>query len=80
MTRDPSSREPAQGEIYLEFQAIGNQVRVTAMDAATGIEVFVVGPIKAAQSDLQSLAVRKLKRRLQELQPEPIRPTRGILA
>lgn len=36
-------------------------MKVTAVDAATGIEVVVMGPVSAARTDLQKIAVRKLK-------------------
>ncbi|WP_029056841.1 DUF6898 family protein [Stappia stellulata] len=52
------------GEVYFEFFPVGRQVRVTAIDAATGIEVVVLGPRQASQADLQQLALRKLTRRL----------------
>ncbi|WP_430512683.1 DUF6898 family protein [Pannonibacter phragmitetus] len=54
----------AKGEVYLEFVPIGRQVKVVAIDAATGVEVSVIGPVNAAQSDLQALALRKLAKRL----------------
>ena len=40
-------------------------MRVTAVDAATGIEVVVMGPVSASQSDLQKIAVRKLELKLE---------------
>ena len=52
------------GDIYFEFTAIGRTVKVTAVDAATGVEVSVVGPVTAARADLQRLALQKLKARL----------------
>ena len=55
---------PSSGEVYLEFHPIGRQVKVTAIDAETGVEVVVFGPNTAQQGDLQRLAVRKLQRRL----------------
>ena len=55
--------EPA-GEVYFEFTPVGASVKVVAIDAATGIEVSVVAPARAAQADLQRLALRKLKVRL----------------
>jgi len=61
------SREPRPGEIYLEFHPIGAQVKVTAIDATTGIEVSTFGPASAAQEDLQRIAVRKLKRRISQI-------------
>ncbi|WP_417684262.1 DUF6898 family protein [Roseibium sp.] len=62
MNRD----RPTPGEVYLEFQAVGRQVRVTAIDAASGLEVVVFGPHTAGQSDLKALAIRKLQRRLEQ--------------
>jgi hypothetical protein len=55
--------DPAGG-VYFEFTAIGTSVKVAAIDAATGIEVSVVGPARASQADLQRLALQKLKARL----------------
>lgn len=57
--------KPQDGEIYLEFRKIGQQVKVIAIDAASGVEVSVFGPATASQHDLKRLAVRKLQRRLQ---------------
>ena len=39
-------------------------VRVAAIDAATNIEVVVMGPANAAQGDLKRLALQKLEARL----------------
>jgi hypothetical protein len=55
--------DPAR-EIYFEFVAIGRQVKVSAIDAATGTEVSVMGPATASQADLQRLALQKLQTRL----------------
>lgn len=60
------SRRPVPGEIYIEFVEVGGQVKVSAIDAATGVEVSAFGPTSASQQDLERLAVRKLKRRLQQ--------------
>lgn len=57
------ARLPAAGEIYFEFQQIGNAVKVTAIDATSGLEVVVMGPHNTAQADLEQLAMRKLRRR-----------------
>jgi hypothetical protein len=56
--------EGAEREIYFEFTAIGNAVKVVAIDSLTGIEVSAMGPASASQADLQQLAVQKLKARL----------------
>jgi hypothetical protein len=50
--------------VYFEFTPIGTSVKVAAIDAATGIEVSVIGPARASQADLQQLALQKLKARL----------------
>ena len=56
--------EPEEREVYFEFIAIGNAVKVTAIDSLTGIEVSAMGPASAAQMDLKQLALQKLKARL----------------
>jgi len=50
--------------VYFEFIALGNAVKVTAIDSLTGIEVSAMGPASAAQADLRQLALQKLKARL----------------
>ena len=51
-------------EVYFEFVAFGHSVKVTAIHAASGVEVSVVGPASAARSDLERLAIQKLAVRL----------------
>ena len=51
-------------EVLFEFTAIGTVVKVSAIDAATGIEVSVMGPVRASRADLQQLALAKLNARL----------------
>jgi uncharacterized protein DUF6898 len=51
-------------EVYFEFTAIGGSVKVVAIDALTGTEVSVIGPVNAAQSDLERLALQKLRARM----------------
>ena len=55
---------PKPGEVYFEFTAIGRSVKVSAIDAATGTEVSVMGPSTASQADLERLALQKLLARL----------------
>jgi hypothetical protein len=59
------------GPVYFEFTAIGSSVRVAAIDAATGVEVSVIGPVRASRADLQDLALRKLRTRLAKGPSEP---------
>ncbi len=56
----------APAEAYLEFTTIGRQVRVSAIDARTGVEVVVFGPATTSRADFERLAMRKLQRRLEQ--------------
>jgi len=47
--------------VILEFQTIGNSVKVTAIDPVTLVEVSVVGSASAGERALGRLAVRKLE-------------------
>ena len=60
--------DPNRHEVYFEFVAIGNVVKVTAIDSLTGTEVSAMGPANASQADLQQLALQKLKARLKREQ------------
>jgi hypothetical protein len=58
---------PRPGEqVYFEMTRVGGAVRVAAIDGATGIEVTVMAPASASQSDMQKLALAKLKARLKK--------------
>jgi hypothetical protein len=59
------SSAPGRGEVYFEFVQVGAQMRVAAIDADTGIEVVVIAPVSATQAQMQTLALAKLKRRLE---------------
>jgi len=56
------SARPGSGgnEILVEFVALGNSVKVTAIDPATGLEAVVVGPANAPRNALADAARRKL--------------------
>ena len=56
--------EHAPREVYFEHIAIGNAVKVTAIDSVTAIEVSIMGPVSASQRDLERLALQKLLARL----------------
>jgi len=58
-------------EVYFEFVAVGPAMRVSAIDAASGVEVTVIGPAGAARMDLEQLALAKLKLRLKREQEQP---------
>jgi hypothetical protein len=58
-------------EVLFEFTAVGAVMKVAAIDAVTGIEVTVMGPVHASRADLQKLALGKLRRRLQTADSDP---------
>ena len=47
-------------EIYVEFIALGNSVKATAIDPETGQEASIVGPASAPRSLLAENARKKL--------------------
>ncbi len=47
-------------EVIFEFQRIGGAVKVTAVDAATGIEASIVGDPAAGETALKRVARQKL--------------------
>ena len=66
---------PPSGRVLFEFTQLGPQMRVAAIDEATGTEVVVIAPISATQFQMQSLALGKLKRKLGgEESPPPVGP------
>ena len=54
-------------EIFIEFTQSGNQMRIAAIDAKTGVEVIAIAPTSATQLQMQQLAINKLRRRLEQL-------------
>ncbi len=59
-----------QREIIFEFVQHGAYMRVSAVDVQTGTEAVIVGPVNAARSDLEALALRKLERILTQQQQQ----------
>jgi hypothetical protein len=48
-------------DIYVEFIILGNSIKATAIDPATGVEASVVGPANAPQAVMAQAARRKLE-------------------
>jgi hypothetical protein len=74
---DNSQSGPSQQRVFFEFQKLGQQVRVSAIDEATGTEVVVICPPQLGQMQMQRLALNKLRHKLglpQEPAPAPVRP------
>jgi hypothetical protein len=76
--------DPLTGrEVIFEFIALGDSVRVAAVDVLTGEEVYVTGPANTPQNDLERIAGRKLARKLGLLgegeKKTPRRGGRGVI-
>ena len=53
--------DPATGrEVLVEFQQIGNAVKVTAMDTKSMVEVSIMGPATAGEDILKRNVINKL--------------------
>ena len=51
-------------EFYFEFISAGHQVKVSAIDSWTGIEVCIIAPAGATREHMQAVAMAKLERQL----------------
>lgn len=56
--------DESESVVYFERIEIGASAKLVAVDAATGIEVTVIGPANTPQAALQKLALAKLKARI----------------
>ena len=48
-------------EVLLEFHRVGNAMRVSAIDPASGTEVTIQGPVGAGEATLRRTAIAKLR-------------------
>jgi hypothetical protein len=72
--------DPELPQVLFELIAIGNSVKVSAIDPVTNIEVSLVGPATASSYSLKMNALRKLKARLRKLaEPREANPLKGKL-
>jgi translation initiation factor 1 (eIF-1/SUI1) len=63
---DKSASTTGGSDVFFEFTRVGGQIRVAAIDSRTGTEVVVIAPLTATQIQMQTLALAKLKRRLEQ--------------
>lgn len=63
-------RLPSQNDILFEMLRVGNSVRVTAIDPASGTEVIMVGSALASPYTLKANAARKLLATLERKRQE----------
>lgn len=66
--------KPLSGQVFFEMIPLGGQMRVAAIDEATGTEVVVVAPLSASRQQMQALALAKLRRKLGGDAPEVAAP------
>lgn len=74
---DRNQSGPPPQRVLFEFQKLGQQVRVSAIDEATGTEIVVICPPQLGQVQMQRLALQKLRHKLglpQDPPPPPARP------
>jgi hypothetical protein len=50
----------AERDIIFEFLRLGRSVKVTAVDAASGVEVAIIGDAATGEAALKKLAQQKL--------------------
>lgn len=50
-----------ENEVIIEFQVLGNSVKVSAIDMRTGTEVSITGPVNYPEALLKANVMRKLK-------------------
>ncbi|MBN9308182.1 serine hydroxymethyltransferase [Devosia sp.] len=61
------------GRVLFEFTQLGQQMRVAAIDEASGTEIVVICPLQLGPAQMQRLALAKLRHKL-GLPPEPPAP------
>lgn len=61
------------GEVLYEFVQVGQQMRVSAIDSDTNIEVVVIAPLAASRQQMQAIALAKLNKRLSDAATQPPR-------
>lgn len=77
----PDETHPS-GQVLFEFIPMGAQVRVAAIDEATGTEIVVLAPASATPYQMQQLALARLRQKLGRGQgagaPEATTPQRFV--
>lgn len=59
-------------DVIFEFSAVGNSVKVCAVDARSGLEVSIVGPVNAGEAALRRAALDKLEYMMDKRSPGPM--------
>lgn len=64
-------------EVYFEFIPVGDAIKVSAIDGATGREVSIMGPVRANHKELERIALNKLRYVLEQEGKAPAK-TSGV--
>lgn len=59
------------GEVLFEFVQVGPQMRVAAIHVPSGTEVVVITPVTATRTQMQQVALAKLRKKLGSAPPLP---------
>ncbi|MDB2414842.1 hypothetical protein N9W34_03630 [Rickettsiales bacterium] len=51
----------SDGQYYIEFHAIGNSVKVSAVDPVTLEEVSIISPSHISRHEMEKVAIKKLE-------------------
>lgn len=79
LRRHAGHKNVEHGDVIFEFSAIGNSVKVCAVDSRSGTEVSIVGPVNAGEVALRKNAMAKLRYVLEKKNPKPM-GSRGTFA
>ena len=81
MTHDQTGRRKnaMPRDVIFEFSAVGNSVKVCAIDPQTGLEVSIVAPVNNGEAALRRTAMAKLRYMLEKRQPQAL-GVRGTFA
>lgn len=52
-------------KVYFEFVPVGPQIKVSAIDSLTKVEVSIIAPKATMRRDMERVALRKLQRALE---------------
>ena len=66
-------------EVLFEMTAIGNSVKVCAVDPVSGTEVALIGPVSAGEEALKLSAMRKLDYVMNKQKEQRAAQQRGIV-
>lgn len=77
--RQTGAPRRATRDVIFEFSAVGNSVKVCAVDARSGLEVSIVGPVNAGEAALRRAALDKLNYMMEKRSPKPL-GSRGTFA